>query len=441
MARSCWSPARRGSARPASCARSRPGRRRVLHVRLRRPDGAAHARPAARRRGRHRRPARRRAGDGQPVDGVFGALLEELAAEPPTVLVVEDVHWADDATLDVLGYAARRIESARRVLVLTSRRRGRPHPRFLGMLAGAPGAPAAAAAAVARGGGARLGRHRRRRGRRPPRHPRQPVLRDRGARLAGEVVPGQRDGGGAGARRPARARVPRGARPALGGAAPTCGSTSRSPCSDGRFEALAEAELAGRARDARRQHRVPARAGAPRDRAGPAGDPPPAAQRGGGRRAARPGAAGARAADAPRGRGPRRRHDRRGRAAAAREAAQAGSHRQALAHFESRAAVRRPARPARARRACSTTTGGSSTTPTASARRSTPAARRPSSTSGSATRSRTGSASCACRATCSWPARPTRPRNARSGRWRSSSRPATAPRSPTPRSTRARSWR
>ena len=41
---------------------------------------------------------------------MFAALLEELAAEPPRVLVVEDVHWADDATLDVLGYAARRIE-------------------------------------------------------------------------------------------------------------------------------------------------------------------------------------------------------------------------------------------------------------------------------------------------------------------------------------------
>src|SRR5687768_7877361 len=48
--------------------------------------------------------------DEQPIDAVFGALLEELAAEPPTVLVVEDLHWADDATLDVLGYVARRIE-------------------------------------------------------------------------------------------------------------------------------------------------------------------------------------------------------------------------------------------------------------------------------------------------------------------------------------------
>ena len=40
---------------------------------------------------------------------------------PPTALVVEDVHWADDATLDVLGYAARRIEPLPAVLVLTFR--------------------------------------------------------------------------------------------------------------------------------------------------------------------------------------------------------------------------------------------------------------------------------------------------------------------------------
>ena len=72
-----------------------------------------------------------------PVDGVFGALMQELAAAPPTVLVVEDVHWADDATLDVLGYAARRIASVSAVLVLTSRDDVTDR-RFLGMLAGAP---------------------------------------------------------------------------------------------------------------------------------------------------------------------------------------------------------------------------------------------------------------------------------------------------------------
>jgi len=70
----------------------------------------------------------------------FAALLDELAASTPTVLVVEDVHWADDATLDVLGYAARRIEPVGAVLVLTFRddEIDAHHPlhRFLGVLAG-----------------------------------------------------------------------------------------------------------------------------------------------------------------------------------------------------------------------------------------------------------------------------------------------------------------
>src|SRR5262245_24372668 len=77
----------------------------------------------------------------QPVDAVFGALLEELGAEP-TVLVVEDLHWADDATLDVLAYVARRIEHIGALIVLTCRddQVDPRHPlhRFLGVLAGCP---------------------------------------------------------------------------------------------------------------------------------------------------------------------------------------------------------------------------------------------------------------------------------------------------------------
>ena len=126
--------------------------------------------------------------DEEPVDGVFTALLEELAAEPPTVLVVEDVHWADDATLDVLGYAARRIESLGAVLVLTFRddEIDAQHPlhRFLGVLVGSPGAAPGARAALARGGAAAVRGHRRGRADAPPRHPRQPVLRDGGAGVA-----------------------------------------------------------------------------------------------------------------------------------------------------------------------------------------------------------------------------------------------------------------
>ena len=80
--------------------------------------------------------------EGRPVDDVYTAVLAELAAAPPTALVVEDVHWADDATLDVLGYLARRIEPVPAVLVLTFRddELGPSHPlqRLLGALAGRP---------------------------------------------------------------------------------------------------------------------------------------------------------------------------------------------------------------------------------------------------------------------------------------------------------------
>jgi tetratricopeptide (TPR) repeat protein len=78
--------------------------------------------------------------DDRTADGVFPALMEELAQRRPTVLVVEDVHWADDATVDVLGYAARRVEPVGAVLVLTLRDEevGPSHPlhRLLGALAG-----------------------------------------------------------------------------------------------------------------------------------------------------------------------------------------------------------------------------------------------------------------------------------------------------------------
>src|SRR3954471_13579112 len=63
----------------------------------------------------------------------FAALLGELTREPPTLLVVEDVHWADDATLDALAYAARRIEMLPAVLVLTFRD---DEPRALARLLG-----------------------------------------------------------------------------------------------------------------------------------------------------------------------------------------------------------------------------------------------------------------------------------------------------------------
>jgi hypothetical protein len=57
-------------------------------------------------------------------------VVEALRTEP-TVLVVEDVHWADEATLDWLVHLGRRLAELPVLLVLTFRRRGswcRPAP-------------------------------------------------------------------------------------------------------------------------------------------------------------------------------------------------------------------------------------------------------------------------------------------------------------------------
>lgn len=55
-----------------------------------------------------------------------GAVLDALLAElshplQPTLLVLEDVHWGDEATLDVVRYVGRRIERLPAVLVVTYR--------------------------------------------------------------------------------------------------------------------------------------------------------------------------------------------------------------------------------------------------------------------------------------------------------------------------------
>ena len=48
------------------------------------------------------------------LEPVFAGVVAELGVPPVTVLVVEDVHWVDDATLDVLRHVARRIEGSTR---------------------------------------------------------------------------------------------------------------------------------------------------------------------------------------------------------------------------------------------------------------------------------------------------------------------------------------
>lgn len=55
---------------------------------------------------------------------VAAALTEELSERGRTVLVLEDMHWADEATLDVLRLVARRIEAVRVLLVVSYRDEG-----------------------------------------------------------------------------------------------------------------------------------------------------------------------------------------------------------------------------------------------------------------------------------------------------------------------------
>ena len=51
----------------------------------------------------------------------MGTLLEVLTVETPLVLVLEDLHWSDPSTLDLLALIARRREPARLLVVGTYR--------------------------------------------------------------------------------------------------------------------------------------------------------------------------------------------------------------------------------------------------------------------------------------------------------------------------------
>lgn len=54
----------------------------------------------------------------QLFHGVLGALVDP---SQPTLLVIEDAHWADEATLDALRFLARRVQPLRRMMVVTYR--------------------------------------------------------------------------------------------------------------------------------------------------------------------------------------------------------------------------------------------------------------------------------------------------------------------------------
>src|SRR5829696_8649656 len=81
--------------------------------------------------------------DNAPRDLLFRTMLSRLRSASNTVmLAIEDAHWADEATLDLLRYLGRRIEETRSLIIVTYRddETGPRHPfrRLLGDLASVP---------------------------------------------------------------------------------------------------------------------------------------------------------------------------------------------------------------------------------------------------------------------------------------------------------------
>ena len=75
---------------------------------------------------------------------VFDAFLRVLAGSPqPTLVVLEDVHWADEATLDLLSFVGRRLSRMHALVVVTFRddEVAVDHPLRLA-IGDLPGAPA-----------------------------------------------------------------------------------------------------------------------------------------------------------------------------------------------------------------------------------------------------------------------------------------------------------
>ena len=272
-------------------------------------------------------------------DDVYDSVLDELGRHAPTLLVVEDVHWADDGTLDVLRFVSGRVHALPTVVLLTLRDPAGPPTAALGQLLAALAgrsvlrlelSPLSAAGVRALSSGRRRGPAAALRADRW-----QPVLRHRGP-------------GGAG-RSGAAERRRRGARP---GAPPVPGGADRARADLGR--PVLRRAAAGRRAARRPGHRA--------GRGGAAGHPhhrrrrpglPARARRGGLSSSSCPPFADARTtrpssrrcSTASRRTWPGCCTTRPGRAtsppccsthrSAGRDAARAGAHNQALAYFES----------------------------------------------------------------------------------------------------------
>ena len=157
---------------------------RVLVGAVRRSVRAASAR-AARRHGSRRNGPLGRALDAGDQTAALDAFLVELIEPPhPVVVVLEDLQWADEATLDLVSFVARRLDSLPCLILATHRVELAPdHPlrRTIGSLVGPSvtrlSVPALSVEAVAHARGG-IGH---RPGRAPCANRRQPVLRGRAA--------------------------------------------------------------------------------------------------------------------------------------------------------------------------------------------------------------------------------------------------------------------
>jgi DNA-binding CsgD family transcriptional regulator len=70
-------------------------------------------------------------------DAVFDALLAAISTDKTTILVIEDAHWADEATLDLIRFLGRRLRERRCLLIITTRRQESATRRSLTHILGA----------------------------------------------------------------------------------------------------------------------------------------------------------------------------------------------------------------------------------------------------------------------------------------------------------------
>ncbi|HEX9252840.1 MAG TPA: AAA family ATPase [Ignavibacteriaceae bacterium] len=58
---------------------------------------------------------------GSPRPSIFSNLLKEIHNRVPKIIVIEDMHWADESTLDFLKFLGRRINKTQALLIITYR--------------------------------------------------------------------------------------------------------------------------------------------------------------------------------------------------------------------------------------------------------------------------------------------------------------------------------